>query len=117
MTATSGTDLQQAVVRVFAQHLGHDVNPDDVDCDARFFEQSGFYLGEYVLDSLSLIEIIVTLESKLNVEILGSGDVQRWDSVVKLSEFILAVAESPRLTAFSAACSQPAQPGCRCPDR
>ncbi len=105
MATMLARDLQGAVIRHFARHLGCDVSPDDVDCDARFFGQSGFYLGEYVFDSLALVEIVVTLECELHMEILGSGDVARWDSIAKLSEFIQAAAESSGLTAFAASCS------------
>jgi acyl carrier protein len=106
MTTTSGTDLQTAIIRSFARHIRHDVSPEVVDCDARFFEQSGFYLGEYVLDSLSLVEVIVTLESELHMAILDSGDSYLWDSIAKLSELMLASVDAARLEAFEERCSQ-----------
>jgi acyl carrier protein len=106
MTPTSGTALQAAVIGHFARHLHHDVSLDDVDCNARFFAQSGFYLGEYVLDSLSLVEAIVTLESELQVGILDNGNSDMWASIAKLSEFVHAAADPSRLRAFEQRCAQ-----------
>jgi acyl carrier protein len=96
------TELETAVIRRLSQHLDSAIDPSTVDCNASFFDPTGFYLGSYILDSLDLAEIVVTIETDLDVDILGSSDAERPDSISKLSSFIADAADPARLAAFSA---------------
>ncbi len=96
------TELEAAVIRRLSQHLDNEIDPSIVDCNASFFDPTGFYLGAYILDSLDLAEIVVTIETDLDVDILGASDADRPDSISRLSRFIAENADAAKLAAFSA---------------
>jgi hypothetical protein len=99
-TASTGV-LQRAIVRRLSQlHDGETVDIAIVDCDASFFAPTGFYIGDRVLDSLDIVEMIVTLEVDFGIGIVESYDVTQFDSIEKLSRLLEAIAPPVERAAF-----------------
>jgi hypothetical protein len=93
--------FEQAVARRVAHlHDGRTVDPAAIDCDASFFAPTGFYVGEHVLDSLDIVEMIVALEVDLNVDIVMTHDVAQYDSIAKLGRLLAQIAGTSELAAF-----------------
>lgn len=101
LVASSTGSLEQAVVRRVA-HLydGEGVAPPAIDCDASFFAPTGFYVGEHVLDSLDIVEMIVSLEVDFDIDIVTTHDVTQYDSIAKLSRLLEPIVGATELAAF-----------------
>jgi acyl carrier protein len=101
LVASSTRSLEQAVARRVAYlHGDGAVDPAAIDCDASFFAPTGFYVGEHVLDSLDIVEMIVALEVDFNTDIVMTHDVTRYDSIAKLSHLLEQTAGASELAAF-----------------
>ncbi len=93
--------LEQAVTRRLAHlHDGESVEHAAIDCDASFFAPAGFYVGDDVLDSLDIVEMIVALEVDFNIDIVMAHDVTQYDSIAKLSRLLEQIAGAAELAAF-----------------
>jgi acyl carrier protein len=101
LVASPTGSFEQAVARRVA-HLHHGESNDHavVDCDASFFAPTGFYVGEHVLDSLDIVELIVALEVDFDVDIVMAHDVTRYDSIAKLSGLLEQIGGPAELAAF-----------------
>src|SRR5580692_10220616 len=100
-TIASTGALQRAIIRRLSQlHDGETVDIARVDCDASFFAPTGFYIGDRVLDSLDIVEMVVALEVDFGIGIVESYDVTQFDSIEKLSRLLEAVAPPVERTAF-----------------
>jgi acyl carrier protein len=101
LIAPSTRSFEQAVARRVAHlHDGEAVDLGAIDCDASFFAPTGFYVGEHVLDSLDIVEMIVALEVDFDVDIVMAHDVTRYDSIAKLSRLLEQIAGATELAAF-----------------
>jgi hypothetical protein len=101
LAASSNVSLEQAVARrLAALHDGESVGHVAIDCDSSFFAPTGFYIGAYALDSLDIVEMIVTLEVDFNIDIVMAHDVTQYDSIAKLSRLLEQVADATDLAAF-----------------
>jgi acyl carrier protein len=99
--ASSTGSLEQAVARRLAHlHDGESVDSTAIDCDASFFAPTGFSVGDDVLDSLDIVEMIVTLEVDFDIDIVMAHDVTQYDSIAKLSRLLEEVAGAAELAAF-----------------
>jgi acyl carrier protein len=94
--------LKEAIVRRLGQlhddELGVDVAA--VDCHASFFAPTGFRIGDHVLDSLDIVEMIVALEVDFDVSIVETRDVTQYDSIAKLSVLLEEIAGQAELESF-----------------
>ena len=99
--ASSAGSLVRAVARRLADlHDGESFDPTAVDCDASFFAPTGFCVGDHVLDSLDIVEMIVVLEVDFDVDIVMAHDVAEFESIVKLSRLLEEIAGVAELAAF-----------------
>jgi hypothetical protein len=88
------TELEDAIVRRLARlHDAEHLDLATVDRDASFFAPTGFALGERVLDSLDLVEMIVTFEVDFRVQIVEDHDVRQFDSISKLTRLLMQIAQ------------------------
>jgi len=94
------TDLERAIVSCLCQHDHHDIARGEVDCDASFFDPTGYRFGSYVLDSLDIVELVVTLEAELGLELVVIDDFTRFDSIAKVSALASERADPARRTSF-----------------
>jgi acyl carrier protein len=77
--------LEKAIIRRLGQlHHEGELDESSVDCRASFFAPTGFSLGDRVLDSLDIVEIIVTLEVDFGVDLVEAHDIATFDSISKL---------------------------------
>jgi acyl carrier protein len=98
---SSTGSLEQSVARRLAHlHDGESVDHAVIDCDASFFAPTGFYIGAYVLDSLDIVELIVTLEVDFDIDIVMAHDVTQYDSIAKLSRLLEQIVGATELAAF-----------------
>jgi acyl carrier protein len=101
LVASSTGSLEQVVARRLAHlHDGERVDRAAIDCDASFFAPTGFYVGDDVLDSLDIVEMIVALEVDFHVDIVMAHDVTQYDSIAKLSRLLEQIAGATELAAF-----------------
>ena len=92
--------LQVALIHRMGDYLGQSVDPDSVDCAQSFFDQSGFALGNYVLDSLTLAELMLTLEEDLDIEIVGDEELGRLGCVSAVADTLTERADPASLALF-----------------
>jgi acyl carrier protein len=98
---SSTISLEQAVARRVARlHDGESVDHALIDCDASFFAPTGFYVGDKVLDSLDIVEMIVALEVDFDIDIVMAHDVTRYDSIAKLSRLLEEIVGATEIAAF-----------------
>jgi len=93
--------LERAIVRRLS-HL-HSWEPLDVatvDCHASFFAPTGFFLGDHVLDSLDIVDILVALQLDFNINIMDTYSVTEYDSIAKLSLLVEQIVEHAGRAAF-----------------
>ena len=112
-TATEAdSTLERAIVRRLGRLHDELFDVDAVDLEASFFAPTGFYLGERVLDSLDIVEMIVALEVDFSVSIVESHEVARYDSIAKLTVLLEEVAGPLECASFARAWDATArQPG------
>jgi hypothetical protein len=96
----SNTPFEQAIVRRVCTHLGHEADPSAVDCQAPLFDRHGFQIAGYVLDSLSLAEMLVMLEGDLDVEILGCASVEDIRSLAAIAAYVADAAPPATIVTF-----------------
>jgi len=102
LVATPNSSLERAVARRLA-HLHDDESVTAaaaIDCDASFFAPTGFFVGDDVLDSLDIVEMIVALEVDFNIDIVMAHDVTQYDSIAKLSHLLEEIAGAAERAAF-----------------
>lgn len=87
-------DLEKAIVRRLGL-LHHEAGVDEasVDRHASFFAPAGFSLGDFVLDSLDIVEIIVTVEVDFGVDLVEAHDITTFDSISKLCALLERIAQ------------------------
>lgn len=101
MVASSTGSLERAVARRLAHLYDREaVDRSAIDCGASFFAPTGFYIGDHVLDSLDIVEMIVALEGDFNIDIVMAHDVTQYDSIAKLSRLLEEIAGATELAAF-----------------
>jgi hypothetical protein len=89
---TSG--LEKAIVRRLGLlHYECELDESSVDCHASFFAPTGFSIGDRVLDSLDIVEIIVTLEVDFDVDLVEAHDIATFDSISKLCALLERIAQ------------------------
>lgn len=93
------TDLEKAIVRRLIEYWP-DVELSEVDCDGSFLEPTGFCFGHYILDSLDIVEVVVTLEVDLNVAIMTENAMMQFDTIAKLGELIGQKVDPTQLASF-----------------
>jgi acyl carrier protein len=94
------TDLERAIVRCLCERDHHDITCSEVDCNASFFDPTGYRFGSYVLDSLDIVELVVTLEAELGLELVLVDDFTRFDSIAKVSTLARDSADPARRRSF-----------------
>jgi hypothetical protein len=101
LAGSSPSSLEHAVTRRLA-HLYHGECFDHavIDRNASFFAPTGFYVGDDVLDSLDIVEMIVALEVDFDIDIVMGHDLTRYDSIAKLSHLLKEIAGATELAAF-----------------
>lgn len=93
-TEPSTSDLESALVRrLWLLHDEGDPDEATVDRQASFFAPTGFSLGGRVLDSLDIVEIIVTVEVDFAVDLVEAHDIAAFDSIAKLSALLERIAQ------------------------
>ena len=101
--APSGALEKAVACRLCQLHAGDiALDPAAVDCQASFFAPAGFYMGDHVLDSLDIVEMIVALEVDFKVSIVNARDVTQYDSIAKLSGLLEEVAGKTERESFEA---------------
>lgn len=101
LAGSSTGSLEQAVTRRLAHlHDSESVAHATIDCEASFFAPTGFYVGDDVLDSLDIVEMIVALEVDFDIDIVMAHDVTQYDSIAKLSRLLEQIAGAAELAAF-----------------
>ena len=96
----SDTGLEQAIVRRICAYLEIEADLSTVDHAAPLVTDGQFSLAGHVLDSLSLAEAIVVLESDLDVSILGSAELTEIESAAALARYLARASSVEDLTAF-----------------
>jgi hypothetical protein len=87
-------NLEKAIIRRLGLlHQEGDLDEASVDCHASFFAPTGFSLGDRVLDSLDIVEIIVTVEVDFGVDLVEAHDIATFDSISKLCALLERVAQ------------------------
>ncbi len=71
-----------------------------VDCHASFFAPTGFFLGDRVLDSLDIVDIVAALQLDFNINIMDTFVVTQYDSIAKISLLVEQTAEHAERAAF-----------------
>jgi acyl carrier protein len=94
------TDLERAIVQCLSNAMDYDIDREAVDCAASFFDPTGYHLGDYILDSLDIVEMLITLEADVGVAIITQSDATRFSSISRLGELIASTADSERRAAF-----------------
>jgi acyl carrier protein len=93
--------LEDAVVRRICTQLAYEPGPDaNIDHKTSFFSVDGFRIGEYELNSMDLVELILTLEEEFEVSILEGNDISEIDTIEKLSTYIASNADEGRIEEF-----------------
>jgi hypothetical protein len=93
--------LEKAVVRRLG--LLHDevaLDEASVDRHASFFSPTGFSVGDHLLDSLDIVELIVTVEVDFGVELVEAHDIAMFDSISKLCALLERTTKPAVLTEF-----------------
>jgi acyl carrier protein len=93
-------DLERAIMRRICACFALEPDTVTVDHGALLFDSAGFEVAGHVLDSLSLAEVIVTLEHDLCVSILGTADLTDIESVAALARFLTHAAQPDALSVF-----------------
>jgi hypothetical protein len=95
------SSLERAVVRRLS-HLCNEESLDvaTVDCHASFFAPTGFSLGDRVLDSLDIVNIVVALQLDFNINIMDTYVVTQYDSIAKISLLVEQTVEHAGRAAF-----------------
>jgi acyl carrier protein len=96
----STTPIEAAILRRIGAHLAHDVDPSAVDCATPLFDQGGFELDGYVIDSLLLADIVIALERDFDVKILGCASENEMGSVAAIAAYIGRAAQPASIAAF-----------------
>jgi hypothetical protein len=90
----ASSNLQKTIVRRLGLlHQDGDLDEASVDCQASFFAPTGFSLGDRVLDSLDIVEIVVTVEVDFGVELVETHDIATFDSISKLCALLEQIAQ------------------------
>ena len=93
--------LEGALVQRICAQLGYEPAPGEtIDPGTSFFSVDGFRIGEFELNSMDLVEMIVTLEEDFEIPILESKDIGEIDTIEKLSKFIGSTASDGRVEEF-----------------
>jgi acyl carrier protein len=95
-----------ALDQAIARRITHIYDPDSaspaaIDCDASFFDATGFSVGSHVLDSLDIVEILAALEVDFEVDI-SARSVDQYDSITKLARLLEQIVDAKALVAFEA---------------
>ncbi len=101
LAAQPHTALERAIIRRLSElHPEESLAAATADCDASFFAPTGFFLGDRVLDSLDIVEMVVALEVDFGIRIVEAHDVTTYDSIAKLCLLITDVAGEDERAAF-----------------
>ena len=101
MTHVADIRLPDALVARVAHQIGLDLAAGEpVDRDASFFDAGGFRFGGVDLDSMSFVEMLITLEDELGVALLDAADVAEFDSITRLAAYVEERAEPARVAAL-----------------
>jgi acyl carrier protein len=93
--------LEDALVLRICAHLAYDPGPDmAIEHRTSFFSVDGFRIGDYELNSMDLVEMILTLEEEFEVPILEGNDIADVDTIEKLSAYIASNAPDGRVEEF-----------------
>ncbi len=96
------TDLERAIAQRLSEGLSYQIDVGEIDCDASFFDPTGYTFGGYTLDSLDIVEMLVTLEVDLGVPIVTQSDVTQFSSIAKLGALITRTVEPEVRSSFEA---------------
>ncbi|MFL5913887.1 MAG: acyl carrier protein [Gaiellaceae bacterium] len=98
---TDTLTLEGALVQRICARLAYEPGPGEkIDPARSFFSVDGFRIGEFELNSMDLVEMIVTLEEDFEIPILESNDLREIDTIEKLSTFIASNASASRVEGF-----------------
>lgn len=92
-------DLVAALVRCLGDHFSIDLDPAGVDPNATFLENHSIVIEGNPLDSLDLVDALVSLEDQLQVR-LTDGDLQKLDTFNRLASAILKASKPDSLEEF-----------------
>ena len=101
MSTVTDTEFADALVRRIVSHLSLDLTgADAIDVDASFFDTGGFRFAGVDLDSMSFVEMLVTLEEEAGVALLDAPDVAAFDSISLLAGYVVEHGDADRVAAF-----------------
>ena len=89
--------LRVAIVNRLSRQIGREIDAGEVDYSASFLDGP---VGGHMLDSLSLVELVTTLEDELEAPILDATEIEDVDTLDKLAEHIGATAAAGRVASF-----------------
>jgi acyl carrier protein len=93
--------LEGALVQRICAQLAYEPGPGEtIDPGTSFFSVEGFRIGKFELNSMDLVEMIVTLEEEFEIPILEGRDIREIDTIEKLSRFIASNASDGRVEEF-----------------
>jgi acyl carrier protein len=93
-------DIVRALVGRVVQLFGLTVHADRIDADAAFIGQDAVSIGGHELDSMDLLEILVTLEDELGVELIDDIDVDQLSTLRAFAEHAGRAAPAEALADF-----------------
>ena len=89
--------LRTAIVNRLSRQLGREIDAGAVDYSVSFLD---YPVGGHKLDSLSLVELVTSLEDELDAPILDAADIDEIDTLDKLAAFLSATAAPGRVASF-----------------
>jgi hypothetical protein len=89
--------LARVLAAQAAEILDVEVDEAEVDLTASLYAPDGFRLGDRVLDSQELFEMVVTLEEETGVSLLDALGVRRQTGLIDLARLVADRADPARI--------------------
>lgn len=93
-------EVALAILRYASDFFEEEINPEEIDRDMSLLNSKGTILGSRTLNSLDSLSLFLAIEDELGVPLMDIDDIDKIDSLEKISRYLIDAAEQDHLRRY-----------------